>query len=69
MWMDLGTKTREGLYNDFAAWPYAQPVPNPIDRDTGRWVPHERGSIKRLWESGERWVGKNEKKSEGTDEM
>ena len=30
VWMDLGTETREGLYNDFTAWPYAQPVLIPL---------------------------------------
>lgn len=58
MWMDLGTETREGLCDDkLSMGSFARPVPNPIDRCTGRWVPHEMGSIKRLWESAKSWDG------------
>ena len=57
IWMNLRTETREGLYDNFSAEPFALPVPNPIDQSIRRCVPHERESIKRLCESGKSWDG------------
>lgn len=58
MWMDLGTEAREGLCDDkLSPESFVRPVPNPVDPGTGHWVPHERGSIKRSWESAESWDG------------
>ena len=53
LWKDLGTETRDGQLGHPRFDPcYAKPAPNPRNRGTGRWTPHDKGSIRRMWESG-----------------
>lgn len=44
-------------------------VPNPIDRDSGRWVPHEMGSVKILWKKGKHCDGERKTKALGGKEI
>lgn len=49
-WKDLETKIRgTQLGHPRFDSCCAKPAPNPRNRDTGSWTPHDKGSVGRMW--------------------